>query len=215
MKASTKNHFFPIVLLLHAESFMLKHLIHTNCLFGVFIASMLFMGCNLTNSDNNLNTNVNPEPGTFEINITGEIEKTFYGEAVYEILYGLDGTPVFWLTLRDVPTPGEDYRIINITGREMPGQGTYDIFDAEKGEPIKDEYYVSYSDSDFKGDHGGYKSTGGQLNIFSSDENQLSGSLSTSAYETVHLGDGEFQRVTVNITGEFYAEEGETGVIMN
>lgn len=180
-----------------------------NRIFAVLIACLLFIGCNLINSSNNL------KPGTFEITISGEIDKTFYGEAVHEILHGLDGSPIFWLKLKDVPKSGEDYRIINITAGEKPGEGTYKIWDAEKREPETDQYYVSYSDSDFKGNHGHYKSTGGKLNILSSRDNQLSGSLNASAFETIHVGDGEFQRVTVNITGEFYAQEGSTGIIMN
>ena len=188
---------------------MMNNRIIMNRIIAVLITCLLFIGCNLINSSNNL------KPGTFEITISGEIDKTFYGEAVYEILHGLDGSPIFWLKLKDVPIPGEDYRIINITAGEKPGEGTYDIWDAEKREPETAQYYVNYSDSDFKGKHGHYKSTGGKLNILSSRDNQLSGSLNASAFETVHVGDGKFQRVTVNITGEFYAQEGSTGIIMN
>ena len=190
-------------------SAMMKDHILRNRFVVVLIACLLFMGCNLINSSDNL------KPGTFEITITGEIEKSFHGEAVYEILHGLDGSPTFWLKLKDVPIPREDYRIINITAGEKPGEGTYDIWDAEKREPETDQYYINYSDSDFKGKHGHYKSTGGKLNILSSRENQLLGSLNASAFETVHIGDGKFERVTVKITGKFHAQEGETGVIMN
>jgi hypothetical protein len=69
-----------------------------------------------------------------------------------------------------------------------------------------------YNDSEC---YGSFQSVSGKISITYASSIELKGWFDFSAYEYVPINHGEFQRVEVRITGEFYAEEGDTGIILN
>jgi hypothetical protein len=70
----------------------------------------------------------------------------------------------------------------------------------------------SYDDSE---SYGSFKSEGGTLKISFAREQVLKGSFDFPAFELVPIGGGQFEKVEVRITGAFYVEEGDTGIILN
>ena len=179
------------------------------------VTGFLLHGCSLLPSESDGESgNQHLERGTFEAHIEGYATHSFQGEAVFETLYGLGNEPIFFLRLRDVKEPGEDYRIIDFihSRHTKPDVGTYTLADLERsGETNPSKIWGTYGKSDL----GWFKSTGGTLRIRSASENVLKGSFDFPAYEWLDFDDGTSEKVRVHVTGTFYAEKGSVGIILD
>ena len=98
---------------------------------AAFLVAM--MGCD-RDDDNDV---PDMEPGTFEAVITGDVEATLQGVAIFTE-YTLDGLPdEIFFTLGMGASDEEPVNIWFVRGGAFPGEGTYDIqpFDLEGMEP--------------------------------------------------------------------------------
>jgi len=117
--------------------------------------------------------------------------------------------------LRDLEKPGEKYRMVDFEHylHSRPDVGTYSLFNSENSDGINidNHFVVQYTDSDFNGI---FKSVGGTLVIRYSNNDELIGSFGYTAYALLP-GRGVPKRVEVEISGEFFAIKGDTGIDLN
>ena len=157
-----------------------------------------------------LDTN-NLKKGTCYVHIEGYLNKSFYGEAIYENVSTGFGYTLFFLELKDITKPGVNYRYVEFQGGSKPNVGTYTLYNFEN-DSLKGTLLGRYNDSEVLGN---FQSLGGTIEIEYSNVNELKGWADFYAYESVSIGNGQFIRVEIRITAKFYAEEGYTGIILN
>ncbi len=180
-------------------------------LFILAMSCLLLGGCEIIGTEDGISL----EKGSFSVQVRGYINRSFQGEAVFETLYGLAGEPYFFLVLKDIGEPGENYRIVEFVQSHhgRPYVGTYNLANLEKPEEEdQDKFMGRYNDSEC---YGAFKSTGGTLTIHSANDYLLRGTFNFSAYELVPEEGGEYKKLEVRITGGLYAEKGDTGIILN
>ena len=177
----------------------IKYLLLTLC--------TLLMGCQKTLDS--LDSN-NISRGTCIVQITGYVNKSFQGQAIFENIYSL-GSTYFFLDLKDVIEPGENYRIVEFTGFR-PSSGLYNIKNFEdENDSTKQTLIGRYSDSDILGD---FKSMGGTMGIDSSNADVIIGWADFKAFHWESLGNGDSKKVEITISTRFYAIKGNTGIII-
>ena len=168
-------------------------------LFLLLIYFVLFAGCE--NSVDSI------EKGICKVNVTGYVTKSYSGEAIFENVTGPISGKVFFLVLRDISLPDGQYRFVQFSGSQ-PEIGTYNLINIEDSS-TEGRYIGSYNDSEM---YGYYKSIGGEIGITYASNTEIKGWFNFLAYENISKDNGEFERAEINISGEFYAEEGYIGI---
>ncbi len=148
------------------------------------------------------------DKGTSKIKVEGYLNKSFDGEAVFEDVPGLGGKTIFFLVLRNIEKPGEKYKFVQFSG-SRPGIGKYTL---NPNDSTQNKIYVEYEDSEVEGS---FHSVDGILEINSSTIKGIKGRCDFSAETYISLGQGNFQKVNIKVTGEFYAQEGDVGIILD
>ncbi|HKJ69078.1 MAG TPA: hypothetical protein VKA68_14055 [bacterium] len=181
------------------------------------VATCVFLvGCDLTEptDETNPECGADLEKGSFEAEITGYVDKSFEGAAVFETVQATTGEPIFFLRLSDANNSGEIYRNILFERfrHNTPDIGIYDLANLAKSDnQDMDRFAGTYNDTDISGE---FKTAGGTLQICSANTETLTGGFDFHAYELVQGNDGEQDTVQVRITGKFRAEQGDTGIII-
>ena len=170
--------------------------------FLIIIIAVLFIRCD--NSVESL------EKGGCKVNVNGFITKSYSGEAIFENVPSLQGS-IFFLLLKDNNLSEEKYCFVEFSGSK-PDVGTYNLINIEEDNNNKGKLAGRYNDSE---NYGSYKSIGGSIEIHYSSDKEIKGKFNFPAYEYVPSSNGEFQRVEIIVSGEFYAEQGYTGIILN
>ena len=168
-------------------------------LFLFLIYFVLFAGCE--NSVDSI------EKGICNVNITGYITKSYSGEAIFENATGPISGKVFFLILKDINLPEGQYRFVQFSDSQ-PEVGTYDLINIEDS-TTEGRYIGSYNDSEM---YGNYKSIGGRIGFTYANDTEIKGWFDFLAYNNISKDNGEFERVEINISGEFYAKEGYAGI---
>ena len=153
------------------------------------------------------------EKGTCRVTVKGYFNKSFSGQAVYENVPTGRGYILFFLVLKEIIETGINYHYVEFQSGSKPNIGVCSVANLENhGDSTLTGIPARYNDSEY---YGTYQSTGGILEINSSSNNILKGKFNFIAYEYVPNNNGEFTRVEITVTGEFNAEEGNTGIIIN
>jgi len=147
------------------------------------------------------------DSGTCKIKVEGYLNKTFYGEAVFEDIPSL-GHTYFFLVLRNIEKPGEKYMLVRFTGAR-PGVGNYSL---NPNDSTQNKMYAEYEDSEVEGN---FRPLNGVLETNLSNNNVIKGRCDFTAETSISLGHGNFQKVQIKVTGEFYAQEGNIGIILD
>ena len=150
-----------------------------------------------------------PEKGTCKVKVTGYLNKSFDGEAVFEDIPGLGGRTIFFLELRNVEKPGEKYQVVRFINGSKPGAGRYSL---NPDDSTLNKIKVEYSDSEVEGI---FKPNNGTLEIKYTNEEILKGWCDFTAETSVTRGGGVFQKINIRVIGEFYAEGGDVGIILD
>jgi hypothetical protein len=151
------------------------------------------------------------EKGTCKITVEGYINKSFSGQAVFEDVSTGMGYSLFFLRLQDIIERVVNYRYVEFQG-QVPVFGIQSIANLENhNDSTLSGIPARYNDSEFDGT---FQSTGGSLEISSTDNNTFIGKFNFPAYGYVN-NNGVSTRVEITVTGEFYAEEGSVGIILN
>lgn len=154
-----------------------------------------------------------PAEGTCKVDVKGYFNKSFFGRAVYEDVPGLGGRTLFFLELADIIEPGIDYRCVEFSGGSKPNAGTYNLINVESNNNWTKGILVGwYNDSEVVGS---FHSLGGTIVISCASDKVLKGWADFTAAANVAIGNGQSIRAEIRITAEFYAEEGETGIIVD
>ncbi len=148
--------------------------------------------------------------GTCKVNVSGYINKSFSGQAIFENVPTLTNTngKVFFMHLTDVSLPHDKYCYVEFTG-SRPELGTYNLTNTKNS--FKGILIGSYRDWE----NGETTSLGGKIGITYASETELKGWFDFPGYKYIPLGDGTSQRVEIRVSGEFYAMKGSTGIILN
>ena len=151
------------------------------------------------------------EKGTCEVNVSGYVVKSYHGQAIFENVPSLGGRKIFFMHLKDNNLSNDEYRYVEFSGSQ-PDIGTYELINIENNNSNEGKFIGIYNDS---GSYGSYKSIGGRIGITYVRDNEIKGWFDFPAYENVPINNGESRRVEIKISGEFYATEGHTGIIVD
>lgn len=186
----------------------------------LFILLVLLSACDST-VKSDLPTGSNLPAGEFAAHVEGDLSRSISGEAIFETLRGLTGEPVYWLRLRDSEgtTYERRFRIIDFGSvrEDSPDRGVYDLpAYSQYSNGNRGDFSVTYRDSDVS--ESGlpvFKSLGGTLKIYGSNETHVEGSFHFEAYDSVAVGSGNYERFEIKVSGEFHAAKGNVGVVLN
>jgi len=150
--------------------------------------------------------------GTCKVNVSGYINKSFSGQAVFENVPTLTNTngKVFFMHLKDVSLPNDKYCYVEFSGSQ-PELGTYNLTNIENADSYKGILIGSYRDWE----NGETTSVGGKIGITYASETELKGWFDFPGHKYIPLGNGTYQIVEIRVSGEFYAIKGSVGVILN
>lgn len=186
---------------------IMKNYIYLNSIILFFC--FLYLGCD---SDEFTEKGTSIEKGTCKVTVKGYLNKSFSGKAVYDDIYTGKGYFLFIMRLQDIIEPGVNYHFIEFQTVSKPNIGKHNIANFEnQNDSTLSGIPARYNDSDHEGT---FNSKGGSLEISLSDNNTLLGKFNFPAYGYVN-NKGESTKVEITVTGEFYAEEGDTGIILN
>jgi hypothetical protein len=147
------------------------------------------------------------EKGTCKIFVKGYLNKSFNGEAIFQDVLGL-GDTIFFLHLRDIIEPGKNYQFVQFMCGSKPDVGVYSLSRSDTARNL----VMEYNDSQVIGT---FRSTNGILKIEFTNARELKGWFHFIADESIAIGGGQLETVTITVTGEFYAEMGDIGIILN
>ena len=147
------------------------------------------------------------DSGTCKIKVEGYLNKSFDGEAVFDDVPGLGGT-YFFLVLQNIEKPGEKYKFAQLMSKMKPNAGSYSL---NPNDTTQNNIYATYEDSDVEGS---FHPVNGMLEINLSNNREIKGRCDFTAETYISLGNGNFQKVQIKVTGEFYAQEGNVGIIL-
>jgi hypothetical protein len=166
----------------------------------ILILIFLFVGCEDSTSP--------LERGLGKVNITGNMTKSFTGKAVFENKRAPMSGNVFFLIIRDTNLPEDQHSFVQFSG-SRPAVGTYNIINLEEKDSEDGLLVGRFSDSEI---YGSYNSNGGTIEITYESGTEMKGLFDFSAYQIISKSNGESEKEEINISGEFYAEEGSTGI---
>lgn len=193
--------------------------VNIRVIFLPVLTCLLLLGCDLTepSDETSLECGTDLAKGSFEAEISGYVDKSFQGEAVFETLLDITtSNHIFFLMLSDIEVAGDKYRSIMFERRRhsTPGVGRYNLANLEKPHALdRGKFIAFFDDTEISGKFR-FKSTGGVLKICSSNNKVLKGVFDFPAYELISAEGGEYEKVEVRITGAFHAEAGDTGIII-
>jgi hypothetical protein len=147
--------------------------------------------------------------GTCKVSINGYVEKSLSGSAVFEEIPYYDRS-YYFLVLEETDLPDGEYCYIQFNGSKLK-KGTFELIDSENDESTQGKLIGMYAASDNYKD---YCSTGGEIKVIYSSETELIGYFDFPAVGSICIGEGEYERVEIRISGEFYAVEGDVGIII-
>ena len=180
-----------------------------------YIAIFLITWCVLFGGCDSIDTSVENflRKGTCKVNIQGYFNKTFYGKSIYENVPGLGGNTLFFLELTYIIKSGIDYCYVEFQGGSKPNVGTYNLINEEdNNNSTKGILIGSYNDSEVAES---FHSIGGTIVISYAGDKVLKGRADFPAIANVATGNGQSIRAELIITVEFYAKEGELGIILD
>jgi len=152
------------------------------------------------------------ERGKCEVEISGYLNKTYSGEAVFENIPNGRGDKLFFLLLKISDKEKQSYSIVQLHG-SIPAIGNNKLNNFEQNEDTAISKLIGeYNDSEVEGI---FKSTGGNVEIEVSNNSEIRGKTEFPAYENIAVGKGESIKAQINVRAKFYALEGNTGIIIN
>ena len=178
------------------------------CITTIFIIyCILFSGCDKSVAPDETIL----KKGTFKATVTGYYNYTIYGHAVFDNISN-GPSRIFFLELGDTTGPRNSNRYVEFKGTE-PSVGTHNIYDyTSQNDSSKNIIEAGYSDSE---SYTYFNSTGGTIQTGIANNNEIKGRADFTAYGFINKGKGQSIKEEIKVTAEFYAEQGNTGIILN
>jgi hypothetical protein len=159
--------------------------------------SAILLGCG---SDDNGPTGPSTDPGTFSITITGDVNSSFTGSAIF-VSSGADpltGTAGF-MTVCSSIDPQTGWGVwVGRPGAQRPGTGSYDVSAYENDPETTWQQDLTPGDIYILVSHANtiYISQTGGITVTTSSANRFAGSFQITA-ESLDVGSGEVQVIQV------------------
>lgn len=166
------------------------------------LAFVLFGGCDFSTAtgDNQL------EPGFFEARVNGDVNGTYQGEAIFDIVNDASGNVIFVMILEPDAEADESAAVMLSRHKGQPETGIYPIPRPGEDRGLNDFVARLWSAQEYFGTQGGY------VEIRSSSETRVQGGFRLGGLHSFRDQNGDLQRLEIEVTGEFHAEKGETGM---
>lgn len=166
------------------------------------LAFVLFGGCDLskTTGGNQL------ESGLFEARVSGDVNGSYQGEALFDIVHDASGNDIFVLLLQPDADADESATVMFSRNSGRPEIGTYPFPGPGEDRSLTDFVVRLWSAQEYFGSQGGF------VEIRSSSETRVQGWFRIGGLHSFRDENGDPQRLEIEVTGEFHAEKGETGI---
>ena len=164
------------------------------------LAFVLFGGCDLskTTGDNQL------KAGLFEARVSGDVNGSYQGEAIFDIVHDASGNVIFVMLLQPDAEADKSAVVKLSRNNGRPEIGFYPIPGPDEDRSLIDFVSRLWSAQKYFGSQGGF------VEIRSSSETQVQGRFRVGGLHSFRDENGDPQRLEIEVTGEFHAEKGET-----
>lgn len=148
------------------------------------------------------------EPGgdeaSFEITLSGDVSKTFTGQAVFESDVTSEGVEGFGV-VSATSSSGDLQTFVLAREGDRPSSGQYTIADPEQGGIPSGQFGVGITFEDSDGNQVTLGSTGGTVNIDQSNSSQVSGTFTATMFGASITNGTQVDSVDVTANGTFNA----------
>jgi len=165
-------------------------------------AAILLGGCDLSETTGNNQL----EAGLFEARVSGDVNGSYRGEAIFEIVYDSSGHVIFVLMLQPDADADESAVVMFSRNDGRPEVGSYPF-----RSPGEDRSWTEFGARLWSAQKY-FGSQGGLVEIRSSSETHVEGEFRVGGLHSFRDEDGDLQRLEIEVAGEFHAQQGNTGV---